>query len=137
MAQSQQLTNIIMLKDATEWRRFIGSINEQNQFVGYPLAMVMYEAQHCHFCQEALPLVNQLAGKYRGVIAVGVVDIDQMIPAGSPVAPGEAANKTFFTGVNGTPQFWMYRLGKAVDHIDGKDNERLKQMFEYWATTAP
>lgn len=134
MAAPQNYTNIYMLRNADDWKRFKGYINEKQQFVGFPLAMIMYEAAHCHFCKEALPVVNELAGVYQGVIAVGVVDTDTMLPAGTPVAPGEAKDKTFFAGVTGTPQFWMYRLGEPVDHIDGKDNDRLKQMFAYWAT---
>jgi len=133
MAQTQDLSNIYRLRDAGEWKRFIGSINEQQQFVGFPLAMVMYEAEHCHFCKESLPLVNELAGTYKGIIAVGAVDIDTMIPAGTPLMAGEASGKTFFSGINGTPQFWMYWLGQPVDHIDGKDDRRLRLMFSYWA----
>lgn len=136
MAQEQHLTNVYMLNNAGEWKRFIGHVNQQQQFVGFPLAMVMYEAEHCHLCRESLPLVNELAGIYRGIISVGVVDIDKMVIAGTPISE-EDKNKTIVSGVPGTPQFWMYRLGKPVDHVEGKDNERLKQMFAYWATQRP
>lgn len=134
---AQQLTNIYQITDATQWRQFIGYVNENQQFVGFPLALIMYEATHCHFCREALPLLNDLAGKYKGIIHVASVDIDNMIVAGSPLAPGEANGKTMIEGISGTPQFFMYRLGKVVDHIEGKDNDRLKKMFEYWSQHRP
>ena len=136
MAQELDLSNIYKLNNADEWQAFIGYTNKEQQFVGFPLAMVMYEADHCHFCREALPLVNELAGIYRGIIAVGLVDLDSksMIVAGTPLAPGEAEGKTIIKGVTGTPQFWMYKLGKSVDHISGKDNDTLKKMFAYWAS---
>lgn len=130
-------SNIYDISDAAKWRQFIGSTNAQGQFVGFPLALVMYESSMCHNCTEAMPVVSELAGTYKGIIRVGVVDLAKLVIAGSELAPGQAEGKTMVSGVGGTPEFWMYRLGKAVDSIRGRDDDKLRKMFAYWAQQYP
>jgi thioredoxin 1 len=81
-------------------------------------ALVMFHADWCHVCQEAMPTVHQLREQYKGELAVVKVNVDQRDPAMANFA------------VRGTPTFVLFdRHGQAIKTQSGWPGEGLMAQY--------
>lgn len=92
---------------------------------GGKLLFVDFWAEWCGPCKMMEPIVEKLAGKYSGKIAIGKLNVDEQ--------PSLATKYEVYS----IPTFMVFRHGKPVDALIGAVGESMLDKFIQKALNGP